>query len=58
MMFEEFTIEALEESHSSIYLMSYVSTIGILFDEIFYFFESSDCFFEIGVEFGFIWSHR
>lgn len=54
---EEFTIETLEESHGSIYLMCDISTINILFDEFFYFFESSESFFEISFEFGFIWSH-
>jgi hypothetical protein len=54
---EEFTIETLEESHGSIYLMCDLTTINSLFDEFFYFFESSESFFEISFEFGFIWSH-
>jgi hypothetical protein len=57
MILEEFTIETLEESHGSVHLMCDISTIDILFDEFFYFFECSESFFEIGFEFGFIWSH-
>jgi hypothetical protein len=57
MVLEEFTIETLKESHGSIYLVCNISTIGFLLDEFFYFFESSESFFEIGFEFGFVWSH-
>ncbi len=57
MMFEEFTVERLEESHSRIHLMSYICTVRILFDEFCDFFEGSFRFADTGLELGLVWSH-
>ena len=57
MMLEKFTIHTLKESHTRIYLMCDISTIGILFDELFDFFESSESLFEIELELGFVGIH-
>ena len=57
MIFEKLTVKALKKSHSSIYLVSYICTIRISFDKLFYFTKGSKCFFEIYLEFFFIDTH-
>ena len=54
---QKFTIETLEESHSSVHLVCDICTIGILLDEFFYFPECSESLLEIELEFGFIGIH-
>ncbi len=58
MVFEEFTIERLEESHSCVHLMSDICTVGVRFDEFCDFLESSLRFADARLELGFVWSHR